>query len=160
MTGARPHAHAGVRAYVSMLSERFAAASGLRHAVAGSCVEVHSQARSKRGIDVAVVNKPDVLIEGKGVGVRRDFHTTDVLLRREDYDVLHERASHSAPHPVRVYEEIFQFEDPARSIRRRKANDVIGQLGCDAGAAFVDAMVGQEQHIGMSQKLCDVAGVG
>ena len=59
------------------------------------------------------------------MGIRSDLDALEVFQRGDGHDVSDQVATHSAPHPTRVDEQVFQFQDPTCKKRGRKANDVI-----------------------------------
>jgi hypothetical protein len=133
----------------------------LQRAGRGGNIEVHSYACAEAGLDLAIVDETDAVVEGQRVRIRSDLDALYVFARGNGHDVSQQVATHSAPHPVRVDEQVLQLQDPLYGKRGRKANNVIPRQGCgDTATARTDALPGQDQRLGVSQKRRHVPGVG
>jgi hypothetical protein len=114
-------------------------------------IDVHPPARSERGLDMAVVNESNLLVERKRVRVRDDFETLNQRVINAGHDVVHEQASYPVSHPLRVDEQVLEIKPAVDGDGRREANDLTGRQGGDASAPLDHSRVGKDQCVGVGQ---------
>jgi hypothetical protein len=120
---------------------------------------VHSRGRPEGGGCVTVPEEADIAIEVQGLRIRRHLDSGEPGGPGDHDDVVHQRAAHPLPHPLRGHEQVVEFQDVVRRGDRDEPDGgAVGRDG-DLGTARGDVDVTEQQGLGMGQQVGPVTGV-
>ena len=121
--------------------------------------QMHSQPWSEEGLNLAVRNEANRLIERHGVRVRRDDDAFDAPSSGDVSGVPHQRAAYPVSHPVWVDEQILEIEGAVQQDSRGKPDDVISLRG-NSGPTLGNAIGFHHERLWMGEQSFAVTPVG
>jgi hypothetical protein len=97
---------------------------------------VHPVARSEPSLDVAIENKAGFCIKAESVRIGCDLNAARTQITGSLDSIHHEAAANPPVHPLRLDEEVLQFNDISRQRYRGKPDRLPSRNYCYSGSPF------------------------